>query len=177
MVPFNEFNEESKIAQTIDDLNSGKKIALVSDAGTPLISDPGFKLVREAINKGIKIESTPGPTATITSLTVSGLPTDKFLFLSYLPKKQVKRKKLLQSLFTILQSMEDNRLKPTVILYESPHRLIRTLTDFKEVFGDIDIVICREMTKIHEEVRREKVSQAIEHFSEVNPKGEFTIVF
>src|SRR3990167_6006804 len=176
LVSFNEFNEDSKAASVIGDLTLGKNIALVSDAGTPLISDPGYKLIRASIAAGVKIESIPGPSAVITALAVSGKPPDKFLFLGYLPKKQGKRKQILKALFTTLANMADNHLKPTVIFYESPYRFVKTLTDIKEVFGDVDIVVCRELTKLHEEVRREKVSKSIEHFTKVTPRGEFTIV-
>lgn len=177
MASFNDFNESSKTGEVIVDLLQGKNIALVSDAGTPLVSDPGFKLVREATIKDIKVESIPGPSAVISALTVSGLPPDKFIFLGYLPKKEGKRKHLLQNLFTILQSMEDKQLRPTVIFFESPYRLIKSLTNIKNVFGDIEVVICRELTKIHEEVRREKILAVIEHFTKVAPKGEFTLLF
>jgi 16S rRNA (cytidine1402-2'-O)-methyltransferase len=146
----------------------------VSDAGTPTISDPGFKLVRECIAQGIKVESIPGPSSLISSLVVSGLPTDKFLFLGYLPKKQGKRKNLLNE----LKCFKDlKQVHPTIIFFESPYRLIKSLSDMKEVFGDIDIVIARELTKIHEEIRREKISDSIDHFYKIAPKGEFVILF
>ena len=177
LVSFNEFNENFKSDSTINDLSVGKSIALLSDAGSPLISDPGYKLVRECISKGIKVEAIPGPSAAISALTVSGLPPDKFLFLGYLSKKQGKRKETLRSLFTILPSMKDKELRSTVIIYESPYRLVTTLQDLQEIFGDIDIVVCRELTKMHEEVRREKVSESTRHFSKIPPKGEFTILF
>jgi len=171
MVSITDFNEESKIPPILNDLISGKNIALVSDAGTPLISDPGFKLVREAIKNGICVESIPGPTAAIAALTVSGLPTDKFLFLGYLPKKGGKRLKILEN----LKSSQD-LIKFTAVIYESPFRLLKTLSAIKEIFGDVNIVICRELTKLHEETRREKISESIRHFSRIEPKGEFTIV-
>ena len=176
LVSFNEFNEDSKAASVIGDLTLGENIALVSDAGTPLISDPGYKLIRASIAAGVKIESIPGPSAVIAALAVSGKPPDKFLFLGYLPKKQGKRKQTLKALFAVLASMEDNHLKPTVIFYESPYRLVKALTDIKEVFGDVEIVVCRELTKLHEEVRREKISKSIEYFTKNAPRGEFTIV-
>ncbi|OGD84330.1 16S rRNA (cytidine(1402)-2'-O)-methyltransferase [Candidatus Curtissbacteria bacterium RBG_13_40_7] len=177
MVSIGDFNEQTKIPSIIRDLLSGNNIALASDAGTPLISDPGFKLIREAIKSNVRVEAIPGPTAAISALTVSGLPPDKFLFLGYLPKKPGKRKNYLQSLFSILKGMGEKDLKSTVIIYESPYRLLGTLKDLSEVFGDVDIVICRELTKLHEEVRRETVSESIKHFSQVTPKGEFTILF
>ena len=177
LISFNEFSENFKTGNVVSDIAAGKSVALISDAGSPLISDPGYKLVRECVIKGIKVEAIPGPSAAISALTVSGLPPDKFLFLGYLSKKQGKRKETLRSLFTILQTMMGKKLKPTVIIYESPYRLLTMLKDLQEVFGDVDIVVCRELTKIHEEVRREKVSEATEHFSKIPPKGELTILF
>lgn len=167
MVGFNDFNEESKIAQIISDLSSGLSIALVSDAGTPLVSDPGFKLIRQAGAAGIKIESIPGPTAAIVALTVSGLPTDKFLFLGFLPKKDGKRLELLKNAKDATSSV-----KSTVIIYESPFRVLKTLEQIKEVFGDIEIVVARELTKMHEEVYRGRISSF-----KMNLKGEFVILF
>lgn len=171
LVPINDFNEQARVSQVLGELTGGRDVALVSDAGTPLISDPGYKLVREAINRGIKIESIPGPSAVIAALTVSGKPPDKFLFLGYLPKKQGRRKQILANVSSMVQT-----IKLTIIIYESPYRLHETLTDVKEVFGDTEIVVCRELTKMHEEVRREKVSDSIGHFSQIIPKGEFTIL-
>ncbi len=172
MVSFNDFSEAVKVPQITSDLLAGDSIALVSDAGTPLISDPGYKLVREAIAKGIEVESIPGPSAAITALTVSGLPPDKFIFVGYLPKKDNKRKKFLEDL-----KGSRKIIKSTLIAFESPFRLIKALEDIKDVFGDIDIVICRELTKLHEEVRREKVSKSIDHFTKTKPKGEIIILF
>lgn len=171
MISFNEFGEVKQIAKILADLTDGKNLALVSDAGTPLISDPGFKLVRESVACGIKVESIPGPSVAISALVVSGLPTDKFLFVGYLPKKDGKRNELLES---IKKSKEI--VKSTAIIYESPFRVLKSLRSIKNVFGDINIVICRELTKIHEDVRREKVSESIKHFSKIPPKGEFAIV-
>ena len=150
-------------------MKDGLNIALVSDAGTPTISDPGFKLVRECIEQGIRIESLPGASSVITALAVSGLPTDKFLFVGYPPKKPGHRK-------TLFENLTKLPIKTTIILFESPHHLIRTLEGMKEVFGDIDIVICRELTKIYEEIRREKISESLAHFEKTTPKGEFIIL-
>lgn len=177
LVSFNDFSEDSKTPKVIQDLFNGFSIALVSDAGTPLISDPGYKLVRDAIHQGIRVESISGLSSVITALVVSGLPPDKFLFLGYVPQKSGKRLSFFKSLFIILQSMEDKNMKPTVILFESPHRLITTLANIKDIFGDVAIVICRELTKLHEEIRRERIAKSIEHFSETKPKGEFVILF
>lgn len=174
LLSYYEQNEFKRIPQVINALKNGVDVALVSDAGTPTISDPGFKLVRECIAQGIKVESIPGPSSVISSLVVSGFPTDKFLFLGYLPKKPGKRKNLLNELkcFETLK-----QIHPTIILFESPYRLIETLSDMKEVFGDIDIVVARELTKIHEEIRREKISESVEHFNKTQPKGEFVVLF
>ncbi|MDO8639563.1 MAG: 16S rRNA (cytidine(1402)-2'-O)-methyltransferase [bacterium] len=172
LISYYEQNEFKRIPQIINSLKNGSNIALVSDAGTPTISDPGFKLVRECIKEGIKVESIPGSSAVVSSLVSSGLPTDKFLFMGYPPKKQGHRMKFFRNINSMVQIIE-----PTVILFESPHRLIGTLRELEEVFGDISIVICRELTKIHEEIRREKISESISHFEKTNPKGEFVVLF
>lgn len=164
--------EVQRIPEIISLLKLGKKIALVSDAGTPAISDPGFKLVRECIKEGLKVESLPGASAVLTALTVSGLPTDKFLFVGYPPHKPGHRISFLENIKTSLDSIVS-----TVILYEAPHKLLTTLGDLQNVFGDIDIVLARELTKIYEEVRREKISVSLTHFKKTPPKGEFVILF
>ena len=171
---FFEGNENEKQDQALQMLVDGAHLALVSESGTPLISDPGFKLVREAIKNGVVVESIPGATALIAALTTSGLPTNAFLFLGFLPKKESHAKDLLLKTKDSIQNID--QLK-TVIMYESPHRLLQTLQLIEEVFGDIEIVVARELTKLYEEVRREKVSEAITHFTTKNPKGEFTILF
>lgn len=178
LVAVNDFNEAAKITQVISFLKDGKSVALISDAGTPLVSDPGFKIVREVILEGFKVESIPGASSVIAALTVSGMPPDKFLFVGYLPKKEEKRKQLLQSLKSYChpELISGSGIKSTVIFFESPFRLLATLKSLQDVFGDIEICICRELTKIHEEVRREKVSQSIEHFSKIAPKGEFVLL-
>ena len=162
-----EENEQGRIPQMINFLKEGKNIALVSNAGTPTISDPGYKLVKECINENIPVESIPGPSSVLTALTSSGLPTDKFLFFGFLPKKEGKRKQILESL----------PKKTTIIFFESPFRLLKTLKELKELLGDINVVICRELTKVFEEVRREKIQTSINHFLKVKPKGEFAILF
>jgi len=167
LLSYYEENEQGRIPQIINYLKEGKSVALVSNAGTPTISDPGYKLVRECLNEGILVESLPGPSSVLTALTVSGLPTDKFLFLGFLPKKEGKRKSILESL----------PKKTTIIFFESPFRLLKTLKELKEIFSDINIVICRELTKVFEEVRREKISQALVYFEKNQPKGEFTLLF
>lgn len=171
LISYYEQNELQRIPEIISLLQNANDVALVSDAGTPTISDPGFKLVRQCIALGIKVESIPGPSSVLAALIVSGLPTDKFLFLGYPPKKEGHRKKLFDELTKVQHS-----IKVTAILFEAPHRLIKTLEELQKVFGDIDVVICRELTKLHEEVRREKISRSIKHFQQVNPKGEFVIL-
>lgn len=172
LVSYFEENELKRIPEAIDLLKKNFSFALVSDAGTPTISDPGFKLIRECIKEKIKVETIPGPTSLIAALVSSGLPTDKFMFIGFLPKKPGHRIDLFKNIKTVLQI-----IKQTVIFFESPFRLVQTLLEIKEVFGDIDIVTAREITKIHEEIRREKISQAIEHFSKLRPKGEFVVLF
>jgi len=149
---------------------SDQKIALVSDAGTPLISDPGYKLVREVIKNGVSVETIPGPSAAIAALTVSGLPPDKFLFLGFLPEKESHQKELLIKLADNLKV-----INTTVIFYASPYKLARNLDSLKEAFGDIDIVIARELTKTYQEVWRGKISEALIKFH--SPKGEFVVLF
>ena len=172
LVPFNDFNEDKKAQAIINDLVSGQNIALVSDAGTPLISDPGYKLVRACIHQGIAVETIPGPSSVITALTISGLPPDKFTFVGYLPKKDVKRKKFLEDL-----KRSREIVRSTIIAFESPFRLLKTLEDINEVFGDIEIVVCRELTKMHEEVKQEKISESITYFSKNIPKGELVLLW
>ncbi len=171
MISFNDFNEEARIPQVLSDLGADKNIALVSDAGTPLISDPGFKLVRAAAKAGIRVESIPGPTAVIAALTVSGFPPDKFLFVGYPPKKEAKKKELFKKI-----KANNEKMTATAVLYESPHRAVKTLNTIKEVFGDIDACVSRELTKVHEEIIRGKISEIISRFSENKPKGELVIV-
>lgn len=164
--------EVAKIPQILSFLQQGLSVALVSDAGTPLISDPGFKLVRACAEAGFSLESIPGPSSVITALTVSGLPTDKFLFVGYPPHKSGHRKTFFENLKK-LQEM----FPTTIIFFEAPHKLITTLEDMQGVFGDTPLVICRELTKVHEEVRRELLSASLLHFQKKQPKGECVILF
>lgn len=167
---FDDHTENSRVPEIIQWIEQGKNVALVSDAGTPLISDPGYRLVHEAIKHGIKVVSIPGPTAAIAALTASGLPTNQFLFLGYPPEKSSHRIKLFESLSEMFPDKS-----PTLIFYCAPHKLHQTLADMKEAFGDIDIVIARELTKIHEEIWRGSISQALEKF--INPIGEFVLLY
>jgi 16S rRNA (cytidine1402-2'-O)-methyltransferase len=172
-ISYFEENEAKRIPEIIDIINSGKDVALISNAGTPTISDPGFKLVRECQNLGIKVVAIPGASALLTALVASGLPTDKFLFLGFLPLKDNKRQKI----WDMVKSTKENEICPTVILYESPYRLVKTLENIRDNFGDIEIVISRELTKLYEEIRRESISKNIEYFQKNTPKGEFTVLF
>ena len=172
LISYYEENEDKRIPEIITALKNGLSLALVSDAGTPTISDPGFRLVRECVKEGIKVEPIPGPSAVIAALSASGLPTDRFLFLGYLPRKKGNRKKILK-----LTQKATGELSATVVFYEAPHRLVETLTYVMEIFGDIEIVLARELTKIHEEIKRGIISLVIERFRKTAPKGEFVILF
>ena len=171
LISYYEQNELGRIPQIIDLLKKGGNVALASDAGTPGISDPGFKLIRECIKEGIKVESIPGPSSVISSLVVSGLPTDKFLFAGYPPKKQGHRK-----IFFIKLKEAKEKVKLTLIIFEAPHKLKRTLSEIEEIFGDVDLVLARELTKTFEEIKRDKLSNLIGYFEKKNPKGEFVIL-
>ena len=168
LISYFEHNKIRRSKEIIQMLNSGKSVALVSDAGTPGISDPGYRLIHDAIAGGIEVVTIPGPNAAIAALAVSGLATDKFLFEGFLPPKTQARRKRLQAL-----SKEER----TIILYESPHRILRALSDIKDVLGDIFIVCTRELTKKFEEIRREPVSELLEHFTAEKPQGEFVLLF
>lgn len=172
LTSLHKFTEASRVKSIIEKLKTGKNLALVSDAGTPLIADPGIRLIKACIQEKIRLTVIPGPSALTTAAVISGLPTDMILFLGYLPKQDGKRKKLLEKVKRVT-----NTINATVIIYEAPHRLLRTLTTISQVFGDIDIVIAKELTKIHEEVKRDKLSTLLDEFSNQKPKGEFTIAF
>ncbi len=165
MVSLFDANVRRRIPQLLAELDEGKSIALVSEAGTPLISDPGAQLVRSAAEAGHTVTPIPGPTAIAALLSVAGLPADKFTFLGFLPRRAGQRRRMIEAI--------SEQAWPTV-LYESPHRIIATLEALLEVLGDRDVVIGREMTKLHEEIFRGTVSEAIAHFEK--PRGEFTIV-
>lgn len=177
MMVLNDANEENRIFEIIEKLEQGGNIALVSDAGTPLISDPGFKLVRECINKEIKVVPIPGASSVISAISASGLPTDKFLFLGFPPDSIEKKKNFFAKVKSILELSSENKLSPTVIFFESPHKLLACLDALESVFGDIEITIAREMTKIHEEFLKDKISNLKAHFSKNNPRGELVVLF
>ncbi len=162
-----EGNELRKKEFILSRLKQGDRIALVSDAGTPGISDPGFRLIQTVIKNQIPIVPIPGPSAVIAALSVSGLPTDSFLFKGFLPHKSKKRRDLLKQL---------EEVKETLIFYESPHRISQTLKDILDVLGDREIVLTRELTKIYEEILRGKVSEVQNQIGERKLKGEITLV-
>ena len=165
LLSLHEHNERKKTPSIIATLRAGKNIALLSSAGTPLLSDPGFLLVREARKENIQVEVIPGPSAITTALALSGLPVHRFAFEGFLPKKPGRRMKLLR-----LLSQEER----TIVLFESPERVRALLRDIAENMGDRRITVCREMTKYHEEIYHGTVRQAIEHITK--PRGEFTLV-
>lgn len=177
MMVLSDVNEENVIYQIIEKLEQNLNVALVSDAGTPLISDPGYKLVKTVLSKGIKVIPIPGANAITTALSASGLPTDKFLFLGFPPDSVEKKKNMFANLREVLELSSNKKLKPTVVFYESPHKLLRCFDALEEVFGDIDVVVARELTKIYEEFLRMKISEQKKHFESHAIKGEFVILF
>jgi len=164
MTSYHEHNKRTKLDYILGCLEDGD-VALVSDAGTPGISDPGYELIVAANQRGIPVVPIPGPSVVITALAISGLPTEKFTYLGFLPHKTNSRRRLLESIVDE---------QGTIVVLETPHRLLAALNDILLTLGDRKIAICRELTKIHEEVFRGSVSQALEHFTE--PRGEFTLV-
>lgn len=167
MQSYHVFNEHATISRLIDRIQKGETMALMSDAGTPAISDPGFLLVREAIKRGIAVECLPGPTAFVPALVNSGLPSDRFTFEGFLPHKKGRQ--------TRLQSLAAE--ERTMIFYESPHRLMKALEQFSAVFGsDRQACVSRELTKIYEENVRGTLDEIIVYFAEKTIKGEIVIV-
>jgi len=161
-----EHNKINKLDFILEKLSNGD-VALVSDAGTPAINDPGYELVKIALASGFDVQPVPGPSAPIAALTVSGLPTDSFLYLGYLPNKSTERRKHVGQVAN---------LPYTLIFLESPHRIVDSLADILSVLGDRQICVAREMTKMFEEYWRGPVSGAIEYFKSKEPRGEFTLV-
>lgn len=162
-----EGNELKKKELILSRLKQGDQIALVSDAGTPGISDPGFRLICLAIENQIQVIPIPGPSAVITALSIAGLPTDSFFFKGFLPHKSKKRRELFQQF---------EEVRETLIFYESPHRISETLQDILDIFGDREMVLTRELTKIYEEVLRGKAGEILSQIGEKKLKGEITLV-
>ena len=167
MTSYHEYNKYDKARELIDCMRQGKNVALVTDAGTPAISDPGEVLVHMCHEEGITVTSLPGPCALITALTLSGMPTRRFCFEGFLPSEKKERKEILQ------QIAKEQR---TVILYEAPHHLLETLKQLFEAMGDRQICICKELTKKHERYTRTMLSEAIRHYEDNDPRGEYVLV-
>jgi len=167
MQSYHKFNEHKAVSHIVERLNSGEDIALVSDAGTPGISDPGFLVVRECVKAGIEVICLPGATAFVPALVSSGIPSDRFCFEGFLPQKKGRMTRL-----KILT--EETR---TIVFYESPHRVLKTLTQLAEYMGEERYAAtCREISKVYEEIRRGTLKELISHFSVNEPRGEFVIV-
>jgi 16S rRNA (cytidine1402-2'-O)-methyltransferase len=168
LISYHEHNEESRTAEIIESLDHGQSVGLVSDAGTPLVSDPGYRLVKTAIERGFDVVPVPGPSAVLAALAVSGLPTDDFRFVGFLPAKAGARRK---SLAAILNA------PGTVVAFESPHRILNTLADMAEILGSGPIVLAREITKIHEEFLRGSAAEIREQLAtRASIKGEITLI-
>jgi len=168
MTSYHDFSEPKKRAALLRRLCKGEEIALISDAGTPGISDPGYRLIAEALPQGIKVIAVPGPSVLTAALSVAGLPTDAFYFRGYLPNRAAARRKAIKNL---AQRTE------TLVLYEAPHRIHAALADMRDLLGNRRIAVCREMTKLHEETFRGSLEEASAHFaSREKIRGEFTLV-
>jgi 16S rRNA (cytidine1402-2'-O)-methyltransferase len=166
-VSYHEHNEQERARQLIELLRDGKDVAVVSDAGTPSISDPGFRLVRAAIENDVQIVPVPGPSALISAVIAAGLPTDEFFFGGFLPARSNARRTRLTELRSV---------PGTLIFYEAPHRLAETLRDALETLGEREAVVARELTKLHEEIRRGRLSELAEHYSKEDPRGEIVLL-
>jgi 16S rRNA (cytidine1402-2'-O)-methyltransferase len=161
---YHEHSKRSKLEYLLSCLEKGD-IALVSEAGMPVLSDPGYQLITAAMGRGFPVAPIPGASAITTALAVSGLPTEQFIYLGFLPRRKGQRRRL-------LNSIADERR--TMVVFEAPHRLLQTLDDIQDTLGDRQVAVCRELTKLHEEIFRGRVRTAREHFTK--PKGEFTLV-
>lgn len=167
MLSYHKFNEHQTVDKVVERLKAGETVAVVSDAGTPGISDPGFLVAREAIRAGIEVITLPGATAFVPALVSSGLPCDKFCFEGFLPQKKGRQ--------TRLEALKNE--PRTMIFYESPHRIVKALTQFVEVFGaERPVSVCREISKVHEESVRGTLSEVLAHFQEKEPRGEFVVI-
>ena len=164
LISYHEHSKRAKLDYLLDYLER-EDLALVSEAGMPGLSDPGYELIVAAIERGISVVPIPGASAVITALVVSGLPTDQFLYVGFLPRRKGQRQRLLNSI------VDEPR---TIVAFETPHRLREALSDIEEILGNRRLSVCRELTKVHEEIFRGRVSQAREHFAE--PRGEFSLV-
>lgn len=166
-VSYHEHNEQERARQLVELLREGKDVAVVSDAGTPSISDPGYRLVRAAIENDMQVVPVPGPSALISALIAAGLPTDEFFFGGFLPARSNARRTRLNELRSV---------PGTLIFYEAPHRLAETLRDALETIGEREAVVARELTKLHEEIRRGRLSELAEHYLKKEPRGEIVLL-
>jgi len=169
LLMLNDFNEAKLVESFIQRLK-GQNMALVSDAGTPLISDPGYKLIRSCLESNIQVDSIPGPSAVINGLILSGLPPDKFLFLGYPPEKPGHRKGFFGKIKVL-----NEKMPVTNIIFVSPHKLIGNLHEMENAYGDIEVVLAKELTKIHQSVEKKKISSWLEDLN--HPKGEYVLLF
>lgn len=167
MTSYHEFNKYDKAKQLVEMMKEGKNIAIITDAGTPGISDPGEEVVRQCFKAGIQVTSLPGPAACITALTMSGQKTRRFCFEAFLPKDKKEKVAVLEEL--------KNETR-TIIIYEAPHRLARTLKELRETLGNRQLTLCRELTKKYEEADKTTIDQAIEKYNEKEPRGEYVLV-
>ena len=167
MTSYHEFNKYDKAKQLVEMMKEGKNIAIITDAGTPGISDPGEEVVRQCFEAGIQVTSLPGPAACITALTMSGQKTRRFCFEAFLPKDKKEKVAVLEEL--------KNETR-TIIIYEAPHRLARTLKELRETLGNRQLTLCRELTKKYEEADKTTIDQAIEKYNETEPRGEYVLV-
>jgi len=167
LISFYEYNETKKLSWVVEELKKGKNIALVSNAGTPTISDPGYRLIRECRKESLPLTSLPGPSSITNALALTSLPHDKFAFLGYLPRQKGARRKLLE---------RAKALDLTLVFFESPFRLLKSLEALRDIFGNQTIAIAREMTKKFEEVRESSLEEAIQHFETSKPRGEFVLI-
>ena len=167
MTSYHEYNKYDKAKQLVEMMKEGKNIAIITDAGTPGISDPGEEVVRQCFEAGIQVTSLPGPAACITALTMSGQKTRRFCFEAFLPKDKKEKVAVLEEL--------KNETR-TIIIYEAPHRLARTLKELRETLGNRQLTLCRELTKKYEEADKTTIDQAIEKYNEKEPRGEYVLV-
>ncbi len=167
LVSYHDHNEAVRTPELLDRIKRGESVALVSEAGTPSISDPGYRLIRAAIAVGVAVEPVPGPSALLAAVVVSGLPSDSFVFEGFLPRRAGERKRRLEELAT---------QRRTLVFFEAPHRLDKTLADMLEVLGDREVALCRELTKLHEEVRRGRLTELVAELQRKPVKGELVLV-
>ena len=163
---YHDHSKDSEVEKLTNLLESGNDVALISDAGTPTVSDPGYRLIRECVKKGVDIVPIPGPSAVTTALSVAGLPSDSFTFVGFLPQKKGRIKKIEQL----------SEINNTIILFESPHRLLKTLNQLFEILGNRQVAIGRELTKLYEEIIRGNLKDVIQEFSKKSVKGEIVIM-